>query len=100
QGCTALVIAAQYGFVELVIYLSNHGCDPASVDSVGDSALHWAAYKGTTRILRRLAVTTMAATSMKDVYGQTPLHLAALRGNRDAAEYLVFEVRQAVCPWH
>lgn len=36
----------------------------------------------------------------EDVYGQTPLHLAALRGNRDAAEYLVFEVRQAVCPWH
>ena len=46
QGCTALVIAAQYGFVELVLYLSNHGCDPASVDNVGDSALHWAAYKG------------------------------------------------------
>lgn len=46
QGCTALVIAAQYGFVELVIYLSNHGCDPAAIDSVGDSALHWAAYKG------------------------------------------------------
>lgn len=60
QGCTALVIAAQYGFVELVIYLSNHGCDPASVDSVGDSALHWAAYKGeATSIIVRLAVTTM-----------------------------------------
>lgn len=29
----------------------------------------------------------------EDVYGQTPLHLAALRGNRDAAEYLVIEVR-------
>lgn len=49
QGCTALVIAAQYGFVELVIYLSNHGCDPAALDSVGDSALHWAAYKGKER---------------------------------------------------
>lgn len=31
----------------------------------------------------------------EDVYGQTPLHLAALRGNRDAAEYLVIEV----CYW-
>lgn len=28
----------------------------------------------------------------EDVFGQTPLHLAALRGNRDAAEYLVIEV--------
>lgn len=73
QGCTALVIAAQYGFVELVIYLSNHGCDPASVDSVGDSALHWAAYKGTTSNLVRLAVTTMAATSMSFSGGYSAL---------------------------
>lgn len=29
----------------------------------------------------------------EDSYGQTPLHLAALRGNLDAAEYLVMEVR-------
>lgn len=28
------------------MYLSNHGCDPTAVDGVGDSALHWAAYKG------------------------------------------------------
>lgn len=28
----------------------------------------------------------------EDMYGQTPLHLAALRGNKDAAEFLVIEV--------
>lgn len=44
------MIAAQYGFVELVIFLSNHGCDLGSVDNVGDSALHWAAYKGEERV--------------------------------------------------
>ena len=30
---------------------------------------------------------------VEDSYGQTPLHLAALRGNLEAAEYLVMEVR-------
>lgn len=29
---------------------------------------------------------------VEDTYGQTPLHLASLRGNLDAAEYLVIEV--------
>ena len=33
-------------------------------------------------------------TEVEDVYGQTPLHLASLRGNVDVAEYLVVEVRQ------
>lgn len=33
---------------------------------------------------------------VEDTYGQTPLHLAALRGNLDAAEYLVMEVRFAL----
>ena len=31
---------------------------------------------------------------VEDVYGQTPLHLASLRGNVDVAEYLIIEVRQ------
>lgn len=30
---------------------------------------------------------------VEDSYGQTPLHLASLRGNLEAAEYLVMEVR-------
>lgn len=30
---------------------------------------------------------------VEDVYGQTPLHLASLRGNVDVAEYLIVEVR-------
>lgn len=30
---------------------------------------------------------------VEDSYGQTALHLAALRGNLEAAEYLVMEVR-------
>ncbi|CAN0011864.1 unnamed protein product [Laminaria digitata] len=96
QGCTALVIAAQYGFVELVIFLTSKGCDPAAVDSVGDSALHWAAYKGHVQVLSML-VKEGQDPEGEDVYGQTPLHLASLRGNVDVAEYLVIEVRQFAC---
>lgn len=32
----------------------------------------------------------------EDAFGQTPLHLAALRGNLETAEYLVMEVRQSL----
>ncbi|CAM9862370.1 unnamed protein product [Phaeothamnion confervicola] len=46
QGCTPLVLAAQYGFVDIVIYLFKRGVDPSIHDINDDSALHWAAYKG------------------------------------------------------
>ncbi|CAN0004941.1 unnamed protein product, partial [Phaeothamnion confervicola] len=33
----------------------------------------------------------------RDAYGQTPLHLASLRGNLDTVEYLVLEAKTDVC---
>jgi Ankyrin repeats (many copies) len=42
QGCTPMVIAAQYGFVEQVIYLLKAGARPDILDENEDSALHWA----------------------------------------------------------
>ncbi|CAN0457929.1 unnamed protein product [Ascophyllum nodosum] len=95
QGCTALTIAAQYGFVELVMYLSNHGCDATAIDNVGDSALHWASYKGHVQVMSML-VKAGHDPEVEDSYGQTPLHLAALRGNLEAAEYLVMEAKANV----
>lgn len=47
SGCTPLLIAAQYGQVEVCAYLLQKGrADLYAVDSSMDSALHWAAYKG------------------------------------------------------
>jgi ankyrin repeat protein len=36
---------------------------------------------------------THQGVNTRDAYGQAPLHLAALRGNLDAVEYLVLEAK-------
>ncbi|CAM9785150.1 unnamed protein product [Discosporangium mesarthrocarpum] len=95
QGCTPLIIAAQYGFVELVVFLSTHGGDSRAVDISADSALHWAAYKGHVQVLVMLLKMGLDVEE-RDAFGQTPLHLASLRGNLEAVEYLVLEANANV----
>ena len=46
QQCTPLIVAAQYGDAMCAHLLLRHGADLSAVDENGDSALHWAAYKG------------------------------------------------------
>ncbi len=46
KNCTPLIIAAQYGHPLLVSYLIKNGADHTIIDKENDSALHWAAYKG------------------------------------------------------
>lgn len=106
-------------------YLVKNGADTALLDVNGDSAMHWAAYKGELSIVqllhhlgllvRRLAEppsvwldgiasfvgwsvchgTLLAGWCRQvdtvDNYGQTPLHLAAMRGNLSVVEYFVLD---------
>lgn len=46
KGCTALIVAAQYGQTMLAGYLMGKGARMQAVDRDGDTALHWAAFKG------------------------------------------------------
>lgn len=114
SGCTPLLVASQYGHVNLAAFLIKRGANYLAVDKNKDSALHWAAYKGDVSIIGLLchiltATTTTATTTStaerqesitnflsmvdsQDTFGQTPIHLAALRGNTDALEYLLEEV--------
>ncbi len=52
--------------------------------------LHFQAYKGRTSVLASLIRLEMPVGTT-DSYGQTPLHLASLRGNLDTVEYLVLQ---------
>eukprot|EP00934_Nitzschia_sp_Nitz4_P000834 Nitzschia sp. Nitz4//NODE_389_length_21930_cov_67.393920//9069//11776//NITZ4_additional_000049-RA//-1//CDS//3329531871//834//frame0 len=105
SGCTPLLIAAQYGQVEVVAYLLKNGANKQAVDSSKDSALHWAAYKGSIQVCGLLAWYSQsddaATTSSKnyplsfttqDAYGQTPLHLAALRGHTSVVRYILLQL--------
>ncbi|CAB9504244.1 protein phosphatase 6 regulatory ankyrin repeat subunit C [Seminavis robusta] len=102
SGCTPLLIAAQYGQVEVCAYLLQKGrADLYAMDNSLDTALHWAAYKGTLpvcgllfwyheqRVEREGRYNSANDLMAPDQYGQTPLHLAALRGHTSVVRWLL-----------
>ena len=89
SGCTPLLIAAQYGQVEVVAYLLKQGANINAVDSSWDTALHWAAYKGSIQVCGLLSYHEVLEWTTQDAYGQTPLHLAALRGHTTVVRYIL-----------
>jgi hypothetical protein len=92
QQCTPLTVAAQHGNCLCAHLLLRHGADLNAVDEVGDTALHWAAYKGHDDVCHILMEAPGAGPSLlerADSFGQTVMHLAALRGNVRAATVLM-----------
>lgn len=89
SGCTPLLIAAQYGQVEVVAYLLKLGANILAVDSSRDTALHWAAYKGSIEVCGLLTYFQNLSFATQDTYGQTPLHLSALRGHTSVVRYIL-----------
>ena len=108
SGCTPLLIAAQYGQVEVCAYLLQKGrADLYAMDASHDTALHWAAYKGSLPVCgllwwyheqrqqdthnrnRHNRHHTNDDLMTPDQYGQTPLHLAALRGHTSTVRWLL-----------
>ena len=93
RKCTPLIIAAQYGEVVISHFLMRNGADPRAVDQHGDTAMHWAAYKGHSDLVSLYAVGAISVgcevpINQKDNFGQSALHLAALRGNADTVKTL------------
>ena len=46
NGCSSLIVSAQYGESLCVSYLLQKGANKFHVDVNGDGALHWASFKG------------------------------------------------------
>ena len=98
SGCTPLLIASQYGHADLAAFLIKRGADPNAVDDSRDTALHWAAYKGSVPVCGLLLHLNGIEEhlELQDSFGQTPLHLASLRGNVDVVSYLLEEAEDYV----
>lgn len=93
SGCTPLLAAAQNCHVDMVAYLIQKGADPGAMDDSKDSALHWGAYKGASSVVGLLLHLDSCACylDMPDTFGQTPLHLASVRGNTEVVQYLLYD---------
>jgi len=90
SGCTALLVAAQYGHANVCAFLLKHGANMYALDNSEDGALHWAAYKGAIGVVGLLCYFVIEL-DLVDKYGHTPLHLASLRGHTEAVQYLLEE---------
>lgn len=97
SGCTPLLISAQYGHVEVVAFLLQKGANGKAVDDSWDTAFHWAAYKGSIQVCGLLLFREELAWTATDRYGQTPLHLASLRGHTTVVRYLLQEGTRQEC---
>ena len=53
RGCTPLIIATQYGQTMLVGYLIGKGARKDFTDIDGDTALHWASFKGDHLVIKK-----------------------------------------------
>ena len=93
SGCTPLLIAAQYGFPDLVAFLIQQGADPSALDNNKDGALHWGAYRGDSNIVGLLYHLGTTDVDALDAFGQTPLHLASLRGMSEVGKRFMYSIK-------
>lgn len=69
-----------YGRTATAAYLLGMGAQNGLTDINGDTALHWAAYKGHPDLMKLLMYSGVDLQKT-DNFGSTPLHLACLSGN-------------------
>ena len=87
KGLTPLMMACMFGRSLMAAYLLGKGAAPHLTDMNGDSALHWAAYKGFPGLMQML-INSGFNPQKPDNFGSSPLHLACISGNLSAVKLL------------
>lgn len=82
---TPLHFAAFKGFAELIEPLFKNGLKT----DTGSTALHLAAYNGSERTIAALLHHEKTVIDDVDIFGYTPLYMAAYRGNVNAVDLLI-----------
>lgn len=85
---TPLMIAAAAEFWDIAHFLISFDANESLVDNRGVSLAHLAATAGDTSFLQHLRQNGNDL-SLPDVFGQTPLHLAILAGQKNATSFLL-----------
>lgn len=78
KGLTPLMTACMYGRTATAAYLLGMNAQNHLTDINGDTALHWAAYKGHVDLMRLLMYSGVHLQKT-DNFGSTPLHLVIQR---------------------
>ena len=81
KGLTPLMMACMFGRSLMAAYLLGRGARPHLTDMNGDSALHWAAYKGFPSLMQVLAFSLTFQMDSFDLLATRPTdaHLLRLR---------------------
>lgn len=87
KGLTPLMTASMFGKFATAAFLLGSGALGHLTDINGDTALHWAAYKGHPDLIRLLMYSGVDLQK-PDYFGSTPLHLACLSGNVSCVKIL------------
>lgn len=70
NNCSPLIVATQHNQTSAVIFLIKNNADITHRDNNGDSALHWAAYKGLVEATALLAHQMSQEINRDDFFGQ------------------------------
>ncbi|HEX3046976.1 MAG TPA: ankyrin repeat domain-containing protein [Bacillota bacterium] len=88
QGDSALAIAANLGYTEIVKLLIRNGAKVNAQDEAGQTALFYAAGAGYSEIVQ-LFIEHQTDVNAKNKEGETSLHWAAQAGNPDIVRLLI-----------
>uniref|UniRef100_A0A8C5ASF1 RING-type E3 ubiquitin transferase n=1 Tax=Gadus morhua TaxID=8049 RepID=A0A8C5ASF1_GADMO len=94
--CTALQIAVNKGFTDVVRVLTEHAADVNLQDSYGDTPLHDAIAKDFRGIMEILVLVPNIDFTQQNNRGFNLLHHAALKGNKLATDRILGRARQLV----
>ncbi|XP_071085033.1 serine/threonine-protein phosphatase 6 regulatory ankyrin repeat subunit A-like [Haliotis cracherodii] len=89
DGLTPVMVAAMKGQTEVFDELVRNRCDLSVVDDLGDNILHAACYSDNVSIVRDILSRKLVDINSKDYDGNTPLMVAAQKGNKKVFDLLV-----------
>nr|XP_051688424.1 ankyrin repeat domain-containing protein 26 isoform X27 [Oryctolagus cuniculus] len=90
RAATPLIKAVQCPAENCATLLLDHGADPNIEDEIGNTALHYAAYGGNTRMAEKL-LSSNADIEKKNETGLTPLLVAIQQNQESMVKFLILQ---------